>query len=123
MSASDTVASSPGRPDRPEASRALSFDGCVNFRALGGYRTGDGHRIGWRRLFRADGLSKLTESDRSQLIELGVATVIDLRTVGEAQHQGRFPVDLVPVRYIDLPLTDVLPSPEELPSWNEASFV
>ena len=123
MSASDTVASSPGRPDRPEPSRALSFDGCVNFRDLGGYRTGDGHRIGWRRLFRADGLSKLTESDRSQLIELGVATVIDLRTVEEAEQRGRFPVDLVPVRYIDLPLTDVLPSPEELPSWNEASFV
>ena len=42
---------------RAAASRTLAFDGCVNFRDLGGYRTGDGLQIGWRRLFRADGLT------------------------------------------------------------------
>ena len=123
MSVSDPVASDRSHPDPPEPSRALAFDGCVNFRDLGGYRTLDGHRIGWRRLFRADGLHKLSEADRTQLIELGVATVIDLRTVDEAEQRGRFPFDLVPVRYVDLPLTDVLPSTEELVSWSEASYV
>ena len=107
----------------PDPTRTLAFEGCVNFRDLGGYRTGDGRRIGWRRLFRADGLSKLTQADREQLVALGVTTVIDLRTVDEAEQRGRFPVDLVPVRYVDLPLTDVLPATEELPSWSEASFV
>ena len=114
-------APSPLQPVDPD--RTLVFEGCVNFRDLGGYRTADGRRIGWRRLFRADGLSKLSDDDHRQLNELGVATVIDLRTVDEAEQRGRFPVDRVPVRYVDLPLTDVLPTPEELPSWREASYV
>jgi protein-tyrosine phosphatase len=104
-------------------SRTLVPEGCVNFRDLGGYRTRDGRQIGWRRLFRADGLNRLSDSDRSLLTELGLSTVIDLRTVDEAEQRGRFPVDEVPVRYVDLPLTDVLPSPEELPDWGEASYV
>jgi protein-tyrosine phosphatase len=103
--------------------RTLVLEGCVNFRDLGGYRTRDGRQVGWRRLFRADGLNRLTEADRTLLTELGLATVIDLRTVDEAEHRGRFPVEEVPVRYVDLPLTDVLPSPEELPDWGEASYV
>jgi protein-tyrosine phosphatase len=113
----------PGRSDGPEPSRALTFDGCVNFRDLGGYRTDDGHQTGWRRLFRADGLHRLSDLDHRQLIGLGVATVIDLRTPDEAEQRGRFPVDRVPVRYVDLPLTDVLPATEEFPSWREASYV
>jgi protein-tyrosine phosphatase len=52
-----------------------------------------------------------------------VATVIDLRTVDEAEQRGRFPVAEVPVRYVDLPLTDVLPTTEEMPWWAEASYV
>ncbi len=113
----------PSPPDGTGPSRALAFDGCVNFRDLGGYATRDGRRTGWSRLFRADGLHKLTETDHARLIELGVATVIDLRTVDEAEQRGRFPVDLVPVRYVDLPLTDVLPATEDLPEWREASYV
>jgi protein-tyrosine phosphatase len=109
--------------DEPTPSRTLVFDGCVNFRDLGGYRTGDGHRIGWRRLFRADGLHRLSEADRRLLIDLGVATVVDLRTVDEVEQRGRFPVEHVPVRYVALPLMDVIPGTEELPSWREATFV
>jgi protein tyrosine/serine phosphatase len=103
--------------------RSLPFDGCVNFRDLGGYRTADGHVLGWRRLFRADGLHRLSPNDHRRLLDLEVATVIDLRTVDEAEQRGRFPVDQVPVRYVDLPLFDVLPATEELPSWREASYV
>ncbi len=95
----------------------------MNFRDLGGYRTADGRMTAWRRLFRADGLNKLTESDRSQLTGLGLTTVIDLRTLDEAEQRGSFPVDQVPVRYVSLPLTDVLPAAEELPDWREAAYV
>jgi protein-tyrosine phosphatase len=123
MPVTGVAPSHPNQPDGPEPSRTLEFDGCVNFRDLGGYRTGDDRQIGWRRLFRADGLHRLSGADHRKLIDLGVATVIDLRTVDEAKQRGRFPVDLVPVRYVDLPLLDVLPATEELPSWREASYV
>jgi len=104
-------------------SRTLDFEGCVNFRDLGGYRTADGRTVAWRRLFRADGLHKLTGSDRAQLRDLGLTTVIDLRTLDEAAQRGSFPVDDVPVRYVGLPLTDVLPATEDLPDWGEAAYV
>ena len=104
-------------------SRTLDFEGCVNFRDLGGYRTADGRMVAWRRLFRADGRNKLTAADLAQLTDLGLTTVIDLRTVDEAEQRGSFPVDEVPVRYVGLPLTDVLPATEELPDWKEAAYV
>jgi len=103
--------------------REVVLEGCVNFRDLGGYRTADGHRIRWRRVFRADGLNKLSPDDRVILIELGLGTVIDLRTRDEAEQRGSFPVDDIPVRYYGLPLTDVLPTAQELPDWKEASYV
>ncbi len=104
-------------------SRTLAFEGCVNFRDLGGYRTTDGRAVAWRRLFRADGLNRLTSGDRTRLVDLGLTTVIDLRTRDEAEQRGSFPVDDVPVRYVGLPLTDVLPATEDLPDWKEAAYV
>jgi len=104
-------------------SRTLEFEGCVNFRDLGGYRTADGRMVAWRTLFRADGLNKLSDADVAQLTDLGLTTVIDLRTRDEAEQRGSFPVDRVPVTYVGLPLTDVLPATEDLPDWREASYV
>src|SRR5580692_11651495 len=106
-----------------EPSRRLAFDGCFNFRDLGGYPTADGRRTRWRRLFRADGLSRLTEGDMALLATLGIVTVIDLRTVLEADTQGRFPRDVDGVTYHHLPLTDTLPGEEETPDWDSAAFV
>ncbi|HXQ62480.1 MAG TPA: tyrosine-protein phosphatase [Acidimicrobiales bacterium] len=107
----------------PEPSRTLVFDGCFNFRDLGGYPTADGRRTRWRRLFRADGLSRLTENDLATLATLGVVTVIDLRTDLEADTQGRFPPDRAGVSYHHLPLTDTLPGEEESADWDRAAFV
>ncbi|HEY4927631.1 MAG TPA: tyrosine-protein phosphatase [Acidimicrobiales bacterium] len=104
-------------------SRTLDFEGCVNFRDLGGYRTTDGRMLAWRTLFRADGLNKLTDADVAQLTELGLATVIDLRTLDEAEQRGSFPFERVPVTYVGLPLTDVLPATKDLPDWGEAAYV
>jgi protein-tyrosine phosphatase len=79
--------------------------------------------VAWRTLFRADGLNKLSDADVAQLTDLRLATVIDLRTLDEAEQRGSFPVDRVPVTYVGLPLTDVLPSTEDLPDWGEAAYV
>jgi protein-tyrosine phosphatase len=107
----------------PVPSRKLTFDGCFNFRDLGGYPTADGRLTRWRRLFRADGLSRLTDDDMAALAALGVVTVIDLRTDLEAATQGCFPPDLDGITYHHLPLTDTLPGEEETPDWDRAAFV
>jgi len=106
-----------------EPVRKLSLSGCVNFRDLGGYPTGDGRRLRWRTLFRADGLARLDADDCAQLADLGLATVIDLRTVGEVEQRGRFPMETFEVEYHHLPLTDVLPPQEDLSRYDEPAFV
>jgi len=109
--------------DTDTPTRRLSLTGCVNFRDLGGYPATDGRRVRWRTLFRADGLSRLDESDCAQLAGLGLATVIDLRTQGEVDERGRFPKGAFAVEYHHLPLTDVLPPTEELGRYDEPAFV
>ena len=101
----------------------MSLSGCVNFRDLGGYPAADGSRIRWRQLFRADGLTRLDEDDCSHLSDLGLATVIDLRTQGELDERGSFPRHTLAVAYHHLPLTDVLPPTEDLARYDEPSFV
>jgi protein-tyrosine phosphatase len=95
----------------------------VNFRDLGGYPAADGRAIRWRQLFRADGLTRLDEDDCAQLADLGLVTVIDLRTNGEVEQRGRFPEDAFEVEYHHLPLTDVLPPTEDLSRYDEPAFV
>jgi len=106
-----------------EPTRRLPLAGCFNFRDLGGYPTADGRRLRWRTLFRADGLTRLDAADCRVLAELGLATVIDLRTRGEADERGRFPRDLLAVDYHHLPLIDVLPPTEELEHYREPAYV
>jgi len=103
--------------------RHVELSGCFNFRDLGGYPTRDGGHLRWRKLFRADGLTKLDESDCAALTELGLVTVIDLRTVGELESRGRFPIDAVAVEYHHLPLSETMPGTEEVPDWGESEFV
>jgi protein-tyrosine phosphatase len=87
--------------------RHITFETVFNFRDLGGYETVDGRSIRWRRLFRADGLHRLTEEDSEQFRELGIATVIDLRAPEELDNAGHFTA--VPADYHHLPIFDVYP--------------
>jgi protein-tyrosine phosphatase len=103
--------------------RHVPLAGCYNFRDLGGYPTRGGGHLAWRRLFRADGLTRLNEDDCAALTELGLATVIDLRTASEVNDRGRFPTETVEVEYHHLPLTDSIPGTEEVPDWGEADYV
>lgn len=67
-----------------EASRALSWDACLNVRDLGGLTTGDGRRVRRGALVRSDQLCRLDDGGRDALLAHGVRTVIDLRTPAEA---------------------------------------
>jgi protein-tyrosine phosphatase len=110
-------------PGENSTERHIALAGCYNFRDLGGYPTNDGGHLRWRRLFRADGLTRLSEEDCAALTELGLATVIDLRTVSEVHDRGRFPVEAVEVEYHHLPLSESIPGTEEVPDWGEAQYV
>jgi len=90
----------------------IVLEGAVNFRDLGGYATTDGRRTRWRVLFRADGLGELTEPDLDIMRELGIRTVVDLRS-GYEVESSRFDTDAHPVAFHHTPFIDELPHPEE----------
>jgi len=95
--------------------RRIPFEQVFNFRDLGGYAGEDGRTVRWRRLFRADGLNRLQPEEEETFAALGIATVVDLRTIDEAEHGGRFPTHVWDVTYRHLPLFDVLPDwPEDI---------
>jgi protein-tyrosine phosphatase len=72
--------------------RHIRFDDLINFRDLGGYRTGDGRAVRWGRLYRADSLGKLaSEADWAVFEGLKIRTVIDLRHGFEVEARGRVP--------------------------------
>jgi protein-tyrosine phosphatase len=91
--------------------RLIGLEAVHNFRDLGGYPTASGQVTKWRTLFRADGLYRLTAQDAQTVIDLGVQTVIDLRTAKEVQTRGTFPVKQFPVNFHHLPIIDA--------TWND----
>jgi protein-tyrosine phosphatase len=80
--------------------RHIPFEGCYNFRDLGGYRTRDGHTVKWRTIFRSSELCLMTEADAAHAIDnLGINTVIDLRNGGEIETRGVGPLIRPPIQY------------------------
>ena len=103
--------------------RQLTFEGCFNFRDVGGYATVQGRQIRARRLYRADGPHALTERDTTVLQALELRTVIDLRTPNEIAERGRYISHLADAIAYELPMIDVLPDTEELPRWSDPAVV
>lgn len=72
--------------------RAVGLRGSPNFRDAGGYPTGDGGRVRWRRLFRSGHLAALEADDEQRLGDLALDLVIDLRRRDEcAAEPSRLP--------------------------------
>ncbi len=97
-----------------ELDRLIPLEGAFNLRDLGGYEANDGRTVQWRRLFRADGMHRLRETDRNVLRSFGLRTVIDLRTDNELAD-GRFPEELA-VAWHHLSVIDVLWNRHEAPT-------
>jgi protein tyrosine/serine phosphatase len=69
--------------------REIKLEGAFNVRDLGGLSTDDGRSLTPGLVYRGDALRSLTPEDRRVITEdLGVKTVIDLRTIEEAGGDG-----------------------------------
>ncbi|MDP1818409.1 MAG: tyrosine-protein phosphatase [Acidimicrobiales bacterium] len=94
--------------------RAISFRYVFNVRDLGGLATTDGREVRRGMVFRADGVHRLDGEDLELARRLGLRTVIDLRTVGEVERSGGFPVDRLPVEWHHLPVIRSMWSEDDL---------
>ncbi|GAB2958031.1 tyrosine-protein phosphatase [Amycolatopsis acidiphila] len=91
----------------------LELEGAANARDVGGLPTSDGRTIAERALLRADNLQGLTPTDVKLLVDdLGLRTVVDLRSTREVEAEGPGPLRAVDtVRHVHL---SVLPERGEM---------
>lgn len=84
----------------------IDLEGAVNVRDLGGLPTEDGGKTRPGRLLRGDNLQDLSPADISRLVgQLGLTTVVDLRSTAELRAEGPAPLDSVPdVRHVHCPV-------------------
>lgn len=86
-------------PDRHHA-----FEGCFNFRDIGGYPTNDGRQVRRGLYFRAGRQDRMTPADLVAAKELGIKAQIDLRRPDEAAEQGKGPLEAMGATYHSLPV-------------------
>jgi protein tyrosine/serine phosphatase len=80
-------------PTTPTAPRWIALDGAVNVRDLGGRPVAGGGTVRPGVVLRSDNLQGLTERDVGLLVdEMGLRTVLDLRTDGERRGEGPGPL-------------------------------
>ena len=93
----------------------IDLEGAVNVRDLGGLPTMDGGSTVPGRLLRSENLQELSPADIARLVkEIGVTTVVDLRTTGELEVEGPAPLDAVPaVRHVHRPVLKELGNASE----------
>ncbi len=80
------------------------FDGCFNFRDIGGYPTTEGRTVRWGRYYRAGRQDRMTKADLARARDLGIATQIDLRKPDEVRDQGRGPLEEMGADYHHIPV-------------------
>lgn len=94
-----------GTRDTILAEKLLPMEGAFNFRDLGGLRLKDGRKVQWGKLFRADELTKLTDSDIHYLGSIPITSVIDFRAESEIKRapdrlpqsaQFTYPITITP---------------------------
>jgi protein-tyrosine phosphatase len=84
----------------------IELEGAVNVRDLGGLPTTDGGTTVAGRLLRSENLQELSPGDVTRLVdEIGVTTVVDLRSTNEVSIEGPAPLDaLAGVRHAHHPV-------------------
>jgi protein-tyrosine phosphatase len=70
--------------DDDDLPRSIPLEGASNARDLGGYRTKDGARVRFGRVFRSARLTDITAADAARLRAAGIGRIVDLRGEAEA---------------------------------------
>jgi protein-tyrosine phosphatase len=97
-----------------QQSSALTVDGLVNLRDLGGLPTESGATTLPGRLLRSESPHTLSDSGLRALLDLGIGAVVDLRTTSEREHRPSPLVD-AGVRTLHAPIfTDDEDYPDHL---------
>ncbi len=96
----------PAFPDELAYDREIHLKGTSNTRDIGGYLTSDLRTLRWRQIIRSEKLSRLTASDFQKLEEIGVKTVIDLRTVREHDQSPTVWLGDNPPQFFHFPIGD-----------------
>jgi protein-tyrosine phosphatase len=85
--------------------RHLRFDSVMNFRDIGGYRGARGKTVVWRRIFRSAEFRDISRGDLDRLTqELGVVSIIDLRSEFELKKQSNGLLEACGIRYCNIAL-------------------
>ena len=84
--------------------RHTAFEGCFNFRDIGGYLTKEGKKIKKGIYFRTGRQDRMSEKDLAELKNLKISTQIDLRKPEEILDQGKGPLENMGADYINIPI-------------------
>jgi len=99
--------------------RWIRFEGCLNFRDLGGYAGLHNRPVRWGRLYRSMTPAYMTEADAARARALDIGLVIDLR--GD-RYETSGPISEHPARRIAVS-PSFLRTPEDLPPELKALMV
>ena len=86
--------------------REIHLEGTTNTRDIGGYQTSDLRTLRWGQIIRSENLSRLTASDFQKLEEMGLKTVIDLRTDREHDQSPTVWLGDNPPEFFHFPVGD-----------------
>jgi protein tyrosine/serine phosphatase len=87
--------------------RFVDLRGAFNFRDLGGLPTADGRHTRRGVMFRSDALHHLEPSDVDRLLELGVMSIVDLRSITEVEMTGRGLLAEESIGWFHMPLSNL----------------
>lgn len=65
--------------------RVLPLEQGSNFRDIGGYVTKDGRTVRWGKVYRSGAMPLLSEADYKLVDQLGIGSIVDLRSIEERE--------------------------------------
>lgn len=89
-----------GTPSPASETRIIELNGVLNTRDLGGLQTEDGRTLQTGQIIRSGEIDAIDDAGKAKLDDMGVSTVVDLRTTREAtEHPAEWPEGHGPARY------------------------